>query len=60
MNEEQRITKTIEEAPEHLCAMLMLSEGYKMYVRHLKNGGFSGLSQEFPPAAELLWDDTER
>lgn len=60
MTEEQRLTQTIEQAPEHLCAMLMLSESYKMYVKHLKNGGHSGLSREFPQASELLWDDTVR
>jgi hypothetical protein len=48
-NKVQKIQKgSISEVPAGLKALKAAAEGYKHYIKYLKNGGSSGLSPEFP------------
>lgn len=49
-NASQEINNVIprNEVPEGLKALKSAAEGYKHYIKYLKNGGADGLSPEFP------------
>jgi hypothetical protein len=46
-----------KEVPDSLKSLMAMAEGYKQYMSYLKEGGSSGISDDFP-TLEIVEEDS--